>query len=119
VVNIPSEALPDPVAIIGHDGGVARMNGWKGRLLGLLQRHPEVSEEVENSSALRGATIVILATSEFDDGLQSDEVQADSYIAGPVDHNEFLKSMETVDSFWMSLVNSSQEQVYDGTPLQN
>jgi chemotaxis family two-component system response regulator Rcp1 len=65
----------------------------------------EVLKEVKESSSLRTIPVVILTTSSSDaDVLQSYQLQANCYISKPVDLEGFLKVVQSIDNFWLSVV---------------
>jgi DNA-binding NarL/FixJ family response regulator len=49
--------------------------------------------------------VVILTTSEAEeDILRSYQLHANCYITKPVDLNQFLKVVKTIDNFWLAIV---------------
>jgi two-component system, chemotaxis family, response regulator Rcp1 len=65
----------------------------------------EVLKEVKESSSLRTIPVVILTTSSSDaDVLQSYQLHANCYISKPVDLEGFLKVVQSIDNFWLSVV---------------
>jgi two-component system, chemotaxis family, response regulator Rcp1 len=65
----------------------------------------EVLKEIKESPALRSIPVVILTTSSSEaDVLQSYELHANCYISKPVDLNGFLKVVQSIDNFWLSVV---------------
>jgi hypothetical protein len=110
VSKILSDVSADSVSIVSQGSCLAMMNPRKDKLLGLLRRHPKVAEVIRKSLALLHVAIVIpvAAASEKND-LQCSEIHADPYIAGLVDPDEFLKSMEIIDSFWMLIADLPRE----------
>jgi two-component system, chemotaxis family, response regulator Rcp1 len=65
----------------------------------------EVLKEIKESPALRSIPVVILTTSASEsDVLQSYELHANCYISKPVDLDGFLKVVQSIDNFWLSVV---------------
>ena len=65
----------------------------------------EVLKEVKESPSLRTIPVVILTTSSSDaDVLQSYQLHANCYISKPVDLDGFLKVVQSIDNFWLSVV---------------
>jgi two-component system, chemotaxis family, response regulator Rcp1 len=65
----------------------------------------EVLKEIKESMSLRSIPVVILTTSSSEaDVLQSYNLHANCYISKPVDLEGFLKVVQSIDSFWLSVV---------------
>jgi chemotaxis family two-component system response regulator Rcp1 len=65
----------------------------------------EVLKEIKESPSLRIIPVVILTTSSSDvDVLQSYYLHANCYISKPVDLDGFLKVVQSIDNFWLSVV---------------
>jgi chemotaxis family two-component system response regulator Rcp1 len=65
----------------------------------------EVLKEIKGSPVLRSIPVVILTTSSSEaDVLQSYELHANCYISKPVDLDGFLKVVQSIDNFWLSVV---------------
>ena len=65
----------------------------------------EVLKEIKESPILRTIPVVILTTSSSDaDVLQSYQLHANCYISKPVDLDGFLKVVQSIDNFWLSVV---------------
>jgi chemotaxis family two-component system response regulator Rcp1 len=65
----------------------------------------EVLKEIKEHPALRSIPVVILTTSSSEaDVLQSYDLHANCYISKPVDLNGFLKVVQSIDNFWLSVV---------------
>jgi len=65
----------------------------------------QVLKEIKESPALRSIPVVILTTSSSEaDILQSYDLHANCYISKPVDLDGFLKVVQSIDSFWLSVV---------------
>jgi chemotaxis family two-component system response regulator Rcp1 len=65
----------------------------------------EVLKEIKESPSLRIIPVVILTTSSSEaDVLQSYHLHANCYISKPVDLDGFLKVVQSIDNFWLSVV---------------
>lgn len=65
----------------------------------------EVLEEVKADRELRAIPIVILTTSEAErDIARSYESHANCYIQKPVDFEQFLEVVKTIEGFWLCVV---------------
>ncbi len=65
----------------------------------------EVLKEIKESPTLKSIPVVILTTSASDADIQrSYLLHANCYITKPVDLDGFLSVVESIDSFWLSLV---------------
>jgi two-component system, chemotaxis family, response regulator Rcp1 len=65
----------------------------------------EVLKEIKESPALKSIPVVILTTSEAEaDILRSYQLHANCYITKPVGLDGFLKVVNSIDSFWLSVV---------------
>jgi CheY-like chemotaxis protein len=65
----------------------------------------EVLKEIKESLSLKSIPVVILTTSSSEaDILQSYSLHANCYISKPVDLNGFLKVVQSIDNFWLSVV---------------
>jgi chemotaxis family two-component system response regulator Rcp1 len=65
----------------------------------------QVLKEIKESPALRSIPVVILTTSSSEaDVLQSYHLHANCYISKPVDLDGFLKVVQSIDNFWLSVV---------------
>ena len=65
----------------------------------------EVLREIKVSPALRSIPVVILTTSSSEaDVLQSYNLYANCYISKPVNLEGFLKVVQSIDNFWLSVV---------------
>jgi len=83
--------LPD---IILLDLNMPRMDGRE--CLAILKADPH----------LRRIPVVILTTSEADqDVLKSYDLHANCYIAKPVDMEQFIKVVQSIKQFWLSIVS--------------
>jgi len=54
---------------------------------------------------LKLAPVVILTTSEAErDNLCSYNLQANAYVTKPVDHEQFIKVVKSIEDFWLDIV---------------
>lgn len=69
-----------------------------------------VLEEIKGSVTLRTIPVVILTTSASEaDVLRSYHLHANSYITKPVSLEGFLKVVQSIDQFWLSVVKLPHE----------
>jgi chemotaxis family two-component system response regulator Rcp1 len=69
----------------------------------------EVLEEVKQDSALQHIPIVILTTSQAEqDVLESYRLRANAYVTKPVDLDQFLKVVSSIEEFWLEIVKLSR-----------
>jgi CheY-like chemotaxis protein len=65
----------------------------------------EVLAEIKADDYLKHIPIVVLTTSEtLEDILEVYELQANFYITKPVDLNQFIKVVQSIEDFWLSIV---------------
>jgi chemotaxis family two-component system response regulator Rcp1 len=65
----------------------------------------EVLAEIKADPELRPIPVIVLTTSAADrDVLQSYEAAANSYITKPIDLNDFIAVVRTLEDFWLSIV---------------
>ena len=65
----------------------------------------EVLEDIKGDPRLRGIPVIVLTTSAAErDVLRSYEMQVNSYITKPVDLNEFIRVVRTIEDFWLEIV---------------
>jgi chemotaxis family two-component system response regulator Rcp1 len=70
----------------------------------------EVLKEIKESPTLKSIPVVILTTSASDaDILRSYRLHANCYITKPVGLNGFLKVVQSIDRFWLSVVKLPRE----------
>ena len=69
----------------------------------------EVLEEVKKDPALQHIPIVILTTSQAEqDVLESYRLRANAYVTKPVDLEQFLKVVSSIEEFWLEIVKLSR-----------
>ena len=65
----------------------------------------EVLAEIKADPALRRIPVVVLTTSEAEqDILKSYELNANCYISKPVDLDQFLRVVKSINDFWLTVV---------------
>jgi chemotaxis family two-component system response regulator Rcp1 len=65
----------------------------------------EVLEEIKNDETLRRIPVVILTTSKADeDILRTYDLHANCYISKPVDLDEFMTVIRSIENFWLTVV---------------
>ena len=90
----PDTPLPDLILL---DLNMPRMDGR------------EVLQNVKNDERLRRIPIVVMTSSEEDeDILKAYELHANCYIQKPVDLSQFIKVVDTIDEFFLSIVKLSK-----------
>jgi len=68
----------------------------------------EVLEEIKNDDALRHIPVVILTTSQAEqDILESYRLRANAFVTKPVDLEQFLKVVASIEQFWLEIVKLS------------
>jgi CheY-like chemotaxis protein len=70
----------------------------------------EVLAEIKADPVLRRIPVVVLTTSESEqDILKSYDLQANCYITKPVDLDEFIEVVRTIEHFWLTIVKLPKE----------
>jgi CheY-like chemotaxis protein len=65
----------------------------------------EVLREIKSDPELRTIPVVVLTTSRAEDDIQrSYELQANCYIAKPVDLDQFIAVVKSIEDFWLTIV---------------
>jgi two-component system, chemotaxis family, response regulator Rcp1 len=65
----------------------------------------QVLAEMKNDPDLRRIPVVVLTTSKAEaDVLRSYDLHANSYITKPVDFDQFMKVVHSIEEFWLSIV---------------
>jgi len=71
----------------------------------------EVLGEIKADEALRSLPVVVLTTSSSDaDILKSYSLYANCYITKPVDLEQFVKVVKSIDDFWLTVVRLPSER---------
>jgi len=69
----------------------------------------EVLEEVKRDDQLRHIPVVILTTSQAErDIAESYRLRANAYVTKPVDLEQFLKVVQSIEHFWLEIVKLSR-----------
>lgn len=64
-----------------------------------------VLAEIKDNPELKDIPVVILTTSQAEqDILKSYKLHANAYVTKPVDLNQFIRVIESIDTFWLSVV---------------
>ncbi len=65
----------------------------------------EVLEQIKLDAELKSIPVVILTTSSAEeDIIRSYQLHANCYITKPVDLDQFMKVVKTIDNFWLAIV---------------
>ena len=65
----------------------------------------EVLSEIKADQALRHTPVMILTTSKSEsDILKSYDLQASCYVSKPLDFDQFMDIMHTIEEFWLNVV---------------
>jgi chemotaxis family two-component system response regulator Rcp1 len=65
----------------------------------------QVLAEIKNDPALRRIPVVVLTTSKAEeDVLRSYDLHANSFITKPVDFDQFIKMVQSIEEFWLTIV---------------
>ena len=71
----------------------------------------EVLAEIKGDASLRAIPVVILTTSRADqDILRSYELHANCYITKPVDLDQFITVVKSIESFWLTIVTLPRQE---------
>lgn len=69
----------------------------------------EVLEEIKQDFALQHIPVVILTTSQAEqDVLESYRLRANAYVTKPVDLEQFLRVVGSIEEFWLEIVKLSR-----------
>ncbi len=70
----------------------------------------EVLSEIKQDPSLRRIPVVVLTTSQAEqDILRSYDLHANCYITKPVDLDQFIEVVKTVEGFWLTVVKLPRE----------
>lgn len=65
----------------------------------------EVLEQIKQNASLKSIPVVILTTSAAEEDIvRSYQLHANCYITKPVDLEQFIKVVKTIDNFWLAIV---------------
>jgi two-component system, chemotaxis family, response regulator Rcp1 len=71
----------------------------------------QVLEEIKNDASLKCIPVVILTTSKSEeDVLRAYQLHANCYITKPVDFNRFMEVVQSIESFWLTIVTLPDEK---------
>lgn len=69
----------------------------------------EVLQEIKEDEQLKHIPVVILTTSQAEhDILESYRLRANAYVTKPVDLEQFLKVVQSIEQFWLEIVKLSR-----------
>ena len=69
----------------------------------------EVLDEIKREEALQHIPVVILTTSQAEqDVVESYRLRANAYVTKPVDLEQFLKVVSSIERFWLEIVKLSR-----------
>ena len=69
----------------------------------------EVLEEIKREDSLRHIPVVVLTTSQAEqDVVESYRLRANAYVTKPVDLEQFLKVVGSIEQFWLEIVKLSR-----------
>jgi len=70
----------------------------------------EVLAEIKNDGQLRRIPVVILTTSQAEEDIaRAYHLNANSYITKPVDLEQFIRVVQVIDNFWLTIVELPRE----------
>ncbi len=71
----------------------------------------EVLDELKRDPSLKVIPVVVLTTSRSEqDVLRSYQLHANCYITKPVDFNQFMEVVKTIENFWLTVVTLPGER---------
>ena len=71
----------------------------------------EVLQEIKEDGEFKCIPVVVLTTSEADeDILRSYDLAANCYITKPVDLDQFIRVIKTIETFWLTIVKLPKRQ---------
>jgi chemotaxis family two-component system response regulator Rcp1 len=70
----------------------------------------EVLQDIKSDPALRHIPVVVLTSSQADqDIIRAYDLHANCYVTKPVDFEQFIHVVRTIENFWFSIVKLPQE----------
>jgi CheY-like chemotaxis protein len=73
----------------------------------------EVLEEIKTNNKLKSIPVVVLTTSKAEeDIIKSYDLHANSYITKPVDFDQFIKVVKSIEDFWLEVVKLPYSKEY-------
>ena len=98
----------EAMAFLGHEGKYADAPRPDIILLDLNMPRKdgrEVLAEIKGDESLRRIPVVILTTSQAEeDILRSYDLHANCYVTKPVDLEQFIKVVQSIEAFWLTIV---------------
>lgn len=71
-----------------------------------LKNGHEVLRELKSDPAIKSIPVVVLTTSSAEQDIQTTyDLHANCYITKPVDLDQFIKVVKSIESFWFSIVD--------------
>jgi two-component system response regulator len=71
----------------------------------------EVLEEIKQDEQLKHIPVVVLTTSQAEeDIIRSYQLHANCYVTKPVDLDEFIKIVQSIEEFWFTVVKLPQRE---------
>ncbi len=71
----------------------------------------EVLAEIKRDGALRRIPVVVLTTSRAEEDIvRTYDLHANAYVTKPVDLNQFLKVIQSIEDFWLAVVTLPDDQ---------
>ena len=81
------------------------LHGEHGASLSMWKDGREVLSEIKGDQKLKRIPVVILTTSQAEeDILRAYHLNANCYITKPVDLEQFMKVVKTIEDFWLTIV---------------
>ena len=73
----------------------------------------EVLREIKENNNLKNIPVIILTTSSAEkDMLIAYDLHVNAYIVKPIDFDEFMKLIKSVEKFWLKAVTLSSKQAH-------
>jgi len=73
----------------------------------------EVLREIKENNNLKNIPVIILTTSSAEtDILKAYDLHANAYIVKPIDFDEFMKVLKSIEDFWFKAVALSSKQAH-------
>lgn len=73
----------------------------------------EVLEEIKKDDKLKSIPVVVLTTSKAEeDIIKSYDLHANSYITKPVDFDQFIRVVKSIEDFWLEVVKLPNSKEY-------
>ncbi|MDP4266713.1 MAG: response regulator [Bacteroidota bacterium] len=73
----------------------------------------EILEEIKNDSDLKRIPVVILTISKSEEDIfKSYNLHANCYITKPIDFNEFMDVVKSIENFWFTIVSLPNNKNY-------